>query len=54
LCGYGPFVTAETDKTLKAWREVYGLPVGRAIDAAMNFVATRPDFSITVKNQVKP
>ena len=53
LKGYsrGPTVSAKTNRILTVWRDVYSLPVGRIIDALMDFACERPDFQISLKGQ---
>jgi hypothetical protein len=50
LLGCGPTVSKETDKTLRLWRDVYQVPIGRAIDAMLEYIKAHPDFKIPKKN----
>lgn len=51
LCGYsrGPTVSAKTNRTLTLWRDVYSLPVGRIMDALIDFAGGRMDFRIPLQ-----
>ena len=53
LKGYsrGPTVSAKTNRILTVWRDVYSLPVGRIMDALMDFACERMDFRIPLKGK---
>jgi len=46
LLGCGPLVSHDTNKLLCFWRDVHGVPLGRAIDAMFDFVKENPSFRI--------
>ena len=46
LMGCGPVVSRATNDALKLWRDVHGVPLGRAIDAMLDFVKENPSFRI--------
>ena len=46
LLGCGPLVSHDTNKLLCLWRDVHGVPIGRAIDAMTAFVKEKDDFRI--------
>jgi len=52
LLGCGPLVSHDTNKLLCFWRDVHGVPIGRAIDAMASFVKEKQDFRIP-KNGVR-
>ena len=53
LKGYsrGPTVSARTNRILTVWRDVYSLPVGRIMDALIDFAGGRMDFRIPLKGK---
>jgi hypothetical protein len=44
--GRGPYVRADLLSMLEHWRDVYGVPLGRSLDAALLAVKDNPQFKI--------
>jgi hypothetical protein len=44
--GRGPYVRADLLTMLEHWRDVYGVPLGRSLDAALLAVKDNPQFKI--------
>lgn len=51
LCGGGPWVQPETLRLLRFWRDTYNVPIGRAIDSAIQFSIASKDFYLTTKTK---
>jgi hypothetical protein len=49
----GPLVRAETAAVLDAWRDSYGVPIGRSIDALIDFAKAHPEKFIIKKPKLK-
>jgi hypothetical protein len=49
LCGGGPFLRKDNKELLALWRTTYQIPVGRILDAALDYCKNRADFSIRVR-----
>jgi hypothetical protein len=47
----GPFVRQETEDILMAWKKIYGITPGRAIDQVIAYVSRDPRFQLNTKNQ---
>jgi hypothetical protein len=47
------WVSHETALIIESWRRTFGLPTGRCIDAAIQYVKDREDFRIP-KSGVRP
>jgi hypothetical protein len=47
----GPFVKHETEAILLAWKNIYGVTPGRAIDQVIAYVSRDPRFQLNTKNQ---
>jgi hypothetical protein len=47
----GPFVKQETEAILLAWKNIYGVTPGRAIDQVIAYVSRDPRFQLNTKNQ---
>lgn len=51
LWGHGPKVDPATKLELELWRDVYGVPFGRAIDALLAHARKHPQFAIPAKGK---
>lgn len=51
----GPWLRSDVANGLKLWREVHGIPFGRAVDALYDYANGKSDFRIEIKrwNQTK-
>lgn len=49
----GPHVAPLTLATLNAWRAEYGVPYGRAIDAAIDYALSSPAFRLPLDGYKK-
>lgn len=46
-----PYISATNYRKLGLWRNLYGVPAGRIIDAAMEFASTHPQFRLPTKGR---
>lgn len=46
----GPWVRRDVDDLLRFWQQVYKVPIGRSIDAMVDYIKKRDDFKIENKN----
>jgi hypothetical protein len=44
----GPWVRRDVDDLLRFWQQVHGVPIGRAIDAMVDYIKERDDFRIKI------
>jgi hypothetical protein len=44
----GPWVRRDVDDLLRFWQKVHGVPIGRAIDAMVDYIKQRDDFRIKI------
>ena len=44
----GPWVRRDVDDLLRFWQRVHGIPIGRAIDAMVDYIKERDDFRIKI------
>jgi hypothetical protein len=47
----GPFVKQETEDILMAWKRIYGITPGRAIDQVIAYVSRDARFQLNTKNE---
>ena len=47
----GPAVDPETKTTFELWRDMYGVPYGRIIDAMLSHVKEDPNFRIPTRGR---
>ena len=45
----GPFVRQETEDILMAWKRIYGITPGRALDQVIQYVSRDPRFQLQTK-----
>lgn len=50
----GPYVANSTLRTLNAWREAYGVPWGRSIDALLTHAHAHPGFRLPIPARKSP
>lgn len=51
LWGHGPRVDPATKLELELWRDFYGVPFGRAIDALLQHARNNPSFRIPARGR---
>ena len=51
LWGHGPRVDPSTKLELELWRDFYGVPFGRAIDALLQHARNNPSFRIPARGR---
>jgi hypothetical protein len=51
LWGHGPKVDPATKKEMEMWRDFYGVPFGRAIDAMLMHARSHAGFRIPTKGR---
>jgi hypothetical protein len=47
--GRGPYIRADLHAMLETWRSVYGVPLGRSLDAALDLAKQTPTFRLPLK-----
>ena len=47
----GPFVKQETEDILMAWKRIYGITPGRAIDQVIAYVSKDPRFLLKTQKE---
>jgi hypothetical protein len=47
--GRGPYVRADLHAMLETWRSVYGVPLGRSLDAALDLAKNTSNFRLPLK-----
>jgi hypothetical protein len=44
----GPWVRRDVDDLLRFWQRVHGIPIGRVVDAMVDYIKERDDFRIKI------
>ncbi len=44
----GPWVRKDVDDLLRLWQRVHGVPIGRSIDAMVDYIKQKDDFRIKI------
>ena len=47
--GRGPYIRADLHAMLETWRSVYGVPLGRSLDAALDLAKNTSNFRLPLK-----